>query len=68
MGAEGAGLAGLAALLASGGYREVKLWRRQPMKAQRSIALNSDAAILALKYAEGSTGPAFIFSCPIPYR
>jgi len=35
-------------LLASGGYREVKLWRRQPMKALRSIALNSDAAIIAL--------------------
>jgi WD40 repeat protein len=35
-------------LLASGGYREVKLWRRQPAKAPRSIALNSDAAIIAL--------------------
>ena len=35
-------------LLASGGYREVKLWRRQPVKAPRSIALNSDAAIIAL--------------------
>ena len=35
-------------LLASGGYREVKLWRRQPMKAQRTLALNSDAAIIAL--------------------
>ena len=35
-------------LLASGGYREVKLWRRQPVKALRSIALNTDAAIIAL--------------------
>ena len=35
-------------LLASGGYREMKLWRRQPMKAQRSIALKSDTAIIAL--------------------
>ena len=35
-------------LLASGGYREVKLWRRQPAEAQRSIALNSDTAIIAL--------------------
>ena len=35
-------------LLASGGYRETKLWRRQPTKAPRSIALNSDAAIIAL--------------------
>ncbi len=35
-------------LLASGGYREVKLWRRQPVKALRSIPLNTDAAIIAL--------------------
>ena len=35
-------------LLASGGYREVKLWRRQPMKAQRTLALNSDAASIAV--------------------
>jgi len=41
-------------LLASGGYREVKLWRRQPVKAPRSIALNSDGAIIALA-SDGQT-------------
>ena len=35
-------------LLASGGYREVKLWRRQPVKALRNIPLNTAAAIIAL--------------------
>jgi len=35
-------------LLASGGYREVKLWRRQPVKALRSFPLNTAAAIIAL--------------------
>ncbi len=35
-------------LLASGGYREVKFWRRQPVKALRNIPLNTAAAIIAL--------------------
>ena len=35
-------------LLASGGYRETKLWRRQPVKALRSIALNTDSPVIAI--------------------
>ncbi len=35
-------------LLASGGYRETKLWRRQPVKALRRIALSTDSPVLAI--------------------
>ena len=35
-------------LLASGGYREVKLWRRQPINATKSFALGSDKGIHAV--------------------
>ncbi len=33
-------------LLASGGFREVKLWRRQQAKPLRALPINSDAAIV----------------------
>ena len=35
-------------LLASGGYREVKLWRRQPINAAKSFTLGSDKGIHAV--------------------
>ena len=49
-------------LLASGGYREVKLWRRAPIQAAKSLSLGTDKGIQAAsadgKWLAVAEGPA----------